>query len=82
MNKKDPIGVLRNINEFKCNYHFNSTSELSFKIPQKVYDSEKYEWIDNPNYDDIKPDMALYLTDPTEICASVFFSHGKFTFVT
>ena len=67
MNKKDPIGVLRNINEFKCDYHFNSTSELSFKIPQKVYDSEKYEWIDNPNYDDIKPDMALYLTDPTEI---------------
>lgn len=67
MNKKDPIGVLRNINEFKCNYHFNSTSELTFRIPQKVYDSEKYKWIDNPHYDEIKPDMVLYLTDPTEI---------------
>lgn len=67
MNKKDPIGVLRNINEFKCDYHFNSTSEMTFEIPQKIYDSEKYEWIDNPHYDDIKPDMVLYLTDPTEI---------------
>lgn len=66
MNKKDPIGVLRNIKEFKCDYHFNSTSEMTFEIPQKVYDSEKYEWIDNPHYDDVKMDMLLYLADPTE----------------
>lgn len=66
MNKKDPIGIVRYINEFKCDYHFNSTSELTFEIPQKIYDSERYEWIDNPYYDDLKTDMILYLADPTE----------------
>ncbi|SCX76778.1 hypothetical protein [Ruminococcus sp. YE282] len=66
MNKKDPIGVLRNINGFECDYHFNSTSEIKFEIPKKIYNSETYQWIDNPRYDDIKPDMLLYLTDPTE----------------
>lgn len=66
MNKKDSIGILRYINEFKIDYHFASTSEMTFKIPQKIYDSEKYEWIDNPYYDDIQSDMLLYLTDPTE----------------
>ena len=66
MNKKDSIGVLRHINEFECDYNFNSTSEIKFEIPKKIYDSETYKWIDNPNYDDIKTDMLLYLTDPTE----------------
>lgn len=66
MNKKDSIGILRYINEFKIDYHFASTSEMTFRIPQKIYDSEKYEWIDNPYYDDIQSDMLLYLADPTE----------------
>ena len=66
MNKRDSVGILRNIKGFECDYHFNSTSEIKFEIPKKVYDSETYEWIDNPRYDDIKPDMLLYLADPTE----------------
>lgn len=66
MNKKDSVGILRNIKGFECDYHFNSTSEMKFEISQKIYDSEKYEWVDNPHYDDIKEDMVLYLADPTE----------------
>ena len=66
MNKKDSIGVLRNIKGLECDYNFNSTSEIKFEIPKKIYDSEKYEWIDNPHYDDVKTDMLLYLADPTE----------------
>ena len=66
-NKKDSIGIIRCLSDFKCDYHFNSTSELSFEIPQRIYDNDKCEWIDNPHYDDIKPDMVLYLTDPTEL---------------
>ena len=66
MNKKDSVGILRNIKGFECDYHFNSTSEIKFEIPKKIYDSEKYEWIDNPHYDDVKEDMLLYLADPTE----------------
>lgn len=66
MNKKDSIGVLRNIKGLEGDYNFNSTSEIKFEIPKKIYDSEKYEWIDNPHYDDVKTDMLLYLADPTE----------------
>ena len=66
MNKKDSVGILRNIKGFECDYNFNSTSEIKFEIPKKIYDSEKYEWIDNPHYDDVKADMLLYLADPTE----------------
>ena len=66
MNKKDSVGILRNIKGFECDYHFNSASEIKFEIPKKIYDSEKYEWIDNPHYDDVKEDMLLYLADPTE----------------
>jgi len=66
MNKKDSVGILRNIKGFECDYNFNSTSEIKFEIPKKIYDSEKYEWIDNPHYDDVKEDMLLYLADPTE----------------
>lgn len=66
MNKKDSVGILRNIKGFECDYNFNSTSEIKFEIPQRVYDSETYEWIDNPYYNDIKEDMLLYLADPTE----------------
>ena len=66
MNKKDPIGVLRHYKEFQCDYYFNAISELSFEIPQRIYDSDKCEWIDNPHYDDIQTDMLLYLADPTE----------------
>lgn len=66
MNKRDSVGILRNIKGFECDYHFNSTSEIKFEIPKKIYDSEKYEWIDNPHYDDVKEDMLLYLADPTE----------------
>ena len=66
MNKKDSVGILRNINGFECDYHFNSTSEMKFEIPKKIYNNETYEWIDNPHYDDVKEDMLLYLADPTE----------------
>ena len=66
MNKKDSVGILRNIKGFECDYNFNSTSEIKFEIPQRVYDSETYEWIDNPYYNDVKEDMLLYLADPTE----------------
>ena len=66
MNKKDSVGILRNIKGLECDYNFNSTSEIKFEIPKKIYDSEKYEWIDNPHYDDVKADMLLYLADPTE----------------
>lgn len=66
MNKRDSVGILRNIKGFECDYNFNSTSEIKFEIPKKIYDSEKYEWIDNPHYDDVKADMLLYLADPTE----------------
>lgn len=66
MNKKDSVGILRNIKGFECDYNFNSTSEIKFEIPKKIYDSEKYEWIDNPHYNDVKTDMLLYLADPTE----------------
>lgn len=66
MNKKDSVGILRNIKGFECDYNFNSTSEIKFEIPKKIYDSKIYEWIDNPYYNDIKEDMLLYLADPTE----------------
>ena len=29
MNKKDSVGILRNIKGFECDYHFNSISEIS-----------------------------------------------------
>lgn len=66
MNKKDSVGILRNIKGFECDYHFNSTSEIKFEIPKKIYDSEKYKWVDNPHYDNVKEDMLLYLADSTE----------------
>ena len=66
MNKKDSVGILRNIKGFECDYNFNSTSEIKFEIPKKIYDSEKYKWVDNPHYNDVKTDMLLYLADPTE----------------
>jgi len=66
MNKKDAVGILRHINNFECDYYFNSASEIKFEIPQKIYDTDIFEWIDNPRYDDIKADMLLYLADPTE----------------
>lgn len=66
MNKKDAIGILRNVNDFECDYYFNSASEIKFEIPQKIYDTDKFEWVDNPYYDDVKADMLLYLADPTE----------------
>ena len=66
MNKKDAVGILRNINDFECDYYFNSASEIKFEIPQKIYDTDKFEWVDNPHYDDVKADMLLYLADPTE----------------
>lgn len=66
MNKKDAIGVLRNISGFNCNYYFNAASQITFEIPKKVYDNDRFEWVDNPQYDNIEIDKLLYLSDSTE----------------
>ena len=66
MNKKDSIGILRNITELSCDYYFNAASEMKFEMPSRVYEADKGEWIDNPHYNDVEVDKLLYFTDPTE----------------
>ena len=65
-NKKTSLGYVRNIHNFTADYNFGTASEISLEIPKKIYDNRTNSWIDNPNYDNLKPDMLLYLTDSTE----------------
>lgn len=65
-NRKTSLGYVRNIHNFTADYNFGTASEISFEIPKKIYDNRTNSWINNPNYDNLKPDMLLYLNDPTE----------------
>lgn len=65
-NKKTSLGYVKNIHNWTADYNFGAASEMSFEVPKKVYDTRTNSWIDNPNYDNLKPDMLLYLNDSTE----------------
>lgn len=65
-NKKTSLGYVQNIHNWTADYNFGTASEMNFEIPKKVYDTRTNSWIDNPNYDNLKPDMLLYLNDSTE----------------
>lgn len=65
-NKKTSLGYVKNIHNWTADYNFGAASEMSFEVPKKVYDTRTNSWMDNPNYDNLKPDMLLYLNDSTE----------------
>lgn len=65
-NKKTSLGYVKNIHNWTADYNFGAASEMSFEVPKKVYDTRTNSWIDNPNYDNLKPDMLLYLNDSAE----------------
>ena len=65
-NKKTSLGYVKNVHNWTADYNFGTASEMSFEVPKKVYDTRTNSWIDNPNYDNLKPDMLLYLNDSTE----------------
>lgn len=65
-NKKTSLGYVQNIHNWTADYNFGTASEMSFEVPKRVYDTRTNSWIDNPNYDNLKPDMLLYLNDETE----------------
>lgn len=65
-NKKTSLGYVKNIHNWTADYNFGAASEMSFEVPKKVYDTRTNSWMDNPNYDNLKPDMLLYLNDLTE----------------
>lgn len=65
-NKKTSLGYIKNAHNWTADYNFGTASEMSFEVPKKVYDTRTNSWMDNPNYDNLKPDMLLYLNDETE----------------
>ena len=54
---------INGVNNLSEDIRFGTASELSFKIPQKIYDTQLYEYIDNQCYDDIVEGSVLYLND-------------------
>ena len=54
---------INGVNNLSEDIRFGTVSELSFKIPQKIYDMQSYEYIDNQCYDDIVEGSVLYLND-------------------
>lgn len=54
---------INGVNNLSEDIRFGTASELSFKIPQKIYDMQSYEYIDNQCYDGIVEGSILYLND-------------------
>lgn len=61
--RREIIGQINAVNNLSEDIRFGTASELSFKIPQKIYDTQAYEYIDNQYYDDIVEGSVLYLND-------------------
>lgn len=64
--RKKSYGVVKNLLEFSEDVRFNACSEVSFKVPQKVYDTQTEQWVYNQIYDYLEEDKLLYLTDEHE----------------
>lgn len=60
------IGQLNAVNNLKEQIRFGSVSEMTFKIPQKIYDVQECKWIDNANYDEIEENSILYFDDEND----------------
>ena len=65
-NRNTCTGVVKSLIEYTEDIRFNACSEISFKVPQKIYDIDAEQWIDNPVYDSLVEDKLLYLCDETK----------------
>lgn len=64
-NRRDNLGVIKQHTDFKEDIRFGTASEISFSIPKMIYNTETYEWIENPTYKNLVKDNIIYLADKT-----------------
>lgn len=62
-NRTTCYGAVRNLIEFTEDIRFNACSEISFKVPQKIYNADTESWMDNPMYDILEEDVLIYVCD-------------------
>lgn len=62
-NRRENLGVIKQYTEFTEDIRFGTVSEVSFKIPQKYYNTNTYEWVENPAYKNLVKDNLLFLAD-------------------
>lgn len=64
--RREVIGKINAVNNISEDIRFGTASELSFKIPQKIYDTRTYEYVDNQCYEDIVEGSVLYVNDDND----------------
>jgi len=65
MRRNTSYGIIKQTIDFTEKIRFNSLSEISFKVPQKICDPLTGKWIINDWYDKIEPNNLLYVLDDT-----------------
>lgn len=64
--KRKSYGVVRMITEMSEDIRFNTCSELTFKVAEKVCDSMTGKWVKNPIYENLEKNNLLYVCDDNE----------------
>lgn len=59
-NLAENYGAVTQYTNANMKLRFDTISELSFDVPQKLYDTESEKWIDNPTYNNLEKGNTLY----------------------
>lgn len=65
-NRTINYGAISQCSDFTEDIRFGTASEISFKIPKKIYDSDSCEWVDNVTYDRLEKDNLIFIADDTD----------------
>ena len=66
-NRKTGICAVLGAYEHTVDYNFGTFSEMSFKIPKKIYDFENRRLIENPCYSKFQKNLLIYTNDDRNI---------------